>query len=954
MNRVLILLIMLVGIGFLVAQPYAQSLFFSEYVEGASNNKAIEIFNGTGQTVDLSTVTVKLASNGGAWSTTNIITLTGTLAHGDVYVIANSQASAAILAVSDVTSTVTYFNGDDALGLFVSDVMVDIFGIYQNDPGTAWPVAGVADATLNHTLIRKPTVVSGVTDWAVAAGSNADDSQWIVQAQDYIDNLGMHTFTPGGGNQAATPVFNPGGGVYTQAVSVAITSSTAGAAIYYTTNGTTPTTSSTLYSAPVNVSATTTLKAIAVAAGMDPSYVATAVYTFPVVVPTVAALRSSPADGTTVYYLTSEVYLSFKQTFRNQKYFQDDTAGILVDDLAGLITTPLNVGDGVEGILGKISEYGGMLQFVPTANITSVTSTENPIIPIQITYGDLISNFDQYESRVVKVMNVSFSAPTGNFANGVVYETFDTDNDFQIRTTFYDVDYIGTPIPTIPMDIVGLPNSRTDGVFFTPRNLADIQLPAGGVAAPAFNPPSGLFFAPVSVAITTSTAGASIRYTTDGCTPTATSTLYSAPVSINSTTTLKAIAILGAESSSVNTAVYTFPVVVASLNNLADMPVGDTVYRISGEVNLIYQQSYRHQKFVQDPANNDSSWGVMIDDFGGVITSTYQIGDLIPNLTGKIAEFGGQKQFVPVADPGLPTGFQMPVRKQVSLEDLAAWMANAAQQNNLFSRLFATYPVRFQAATGNFATGQTYVLEDAVGNTISFRTSFYDADYIGSPVPTAWGVFTGIVNRYSGVNHFTSRSNADFVMYQAPITFTVQYTLQNSMVMNWTWPGEVPDYVTGLYIYRNGIPYQWIFEPQTLTYTDLNIVPGLTYEYQIYAQCNGSYLMPGPSQTVTATDAQDPSVPAVATALGTNYPNPFNPVTTINYSLKEQDLVTINIYNNRGQLVKSLISADMPAGNHKISWTGTDNSGSSVSSGIYYYRMQAGRYSSTRKMILMK
>ncbi len=164
------------------------------------------------------------------------------------------------------------------------------------------------------------------------------------------------------------------------------------------------------------------------------------------------------------------------------------------------------------------------------------------------------------------------------------------------------------------------------------------------------------------------------------------------------------------------------------------------------------------------------------------------------------------------------------------------------------------------------------------------------------------------------------------------------------MVMNWTWPGEVPDYVTGLYIYRNGIPYQWIFEPQTLTYTDLNIVPGLTYEYQIYAQCNGSYLMPGPSQTVTATDAQDPSVPAVATALGTNYPNPFNPVTTINYSLKEQDLVTINIYNHRGQLVKSLISADMLPKTTNCC-TGTVTFVAHLQR-YHYYRMQAGRFSS--------
>ena len=100
-------LLLILSASVLFAQPYAQNLFFSEYVEGSSNNKAIEIFNGTGAAVDLSQYTTKLGSNSGAWSTTNILTPTGTLAHNDVFVIANSQAVAAILAVSDVTSTVT-------------------------------------------------------------------------------------------------------------------------------------------------------------------------------------------------------------------------------------------------------------------------------------------------------------------------------------------------------------------------------------------------------------------------------------------------------------------------------------------------------------------------------------------------------------------------------------------------------------------------------------------------------------------------------------------------------------------------------------------------------------------------------------------------------------------------------------------------------------------------------
>ncbi len=955
MNKrfLLIPILLVLGLGLLQAQ-FAQSLFFSEYVEGSSNNKAIEIFNGTGATVDLSTVTVKLGSNGGAWSTTNIITLSGSLPHGEVYVIANAGANAAILAQSDVTSTVTYFNGDDALGLFVGETMVDIFGVYQSDPGTAWPVAGVADATLNHTLVRKPQVVSGVTDWAVSAGSNVDDSQWIVQPQDYIDDLGMHTFTPGGGDMTASPVITPGTGVYTTPQSVSITCSTAGATIYYTTDGTNPVLTSSVYSAPISVTGSTTIKAMAVAPGMDPSYVATAVYTYPVVLQSVTALRQAPADNTTIYQLNAEVYLSFQQAFRNQKYFQDDQAGFLVDDQAGVITTPLNVGDGVEGLVGKLSEYGGMIQFIPTSNTFDITSTENPIIPVQISYTDLLDNFDLYESRVVKVMNVVFNDATGNFANGITYPSYDDNDDFPIRTTFYDVDYIGSPIPTSPRHISGIPNSRTDGAFFTPRSLADFELPAGDVATPLFSPAGGLYFSPQTVTISTTTAGASIYYTTDGSTPTSASTLYSAPITISSTTTLKAIATLGTIDSGINTAVYSFPVQVSSLSALNSLPAGDTVYQISGEVNLTYQQSYRHQKFVQDPANDANSWAIMIDDFNGVITTTYNIGDLISGLAGRIGEFGGQKQFVPVADPGPAVGFQMPTAYPVSVSDLAVWMVNPATQNYLPARLLEIYPAGFSGATGNFATGQVYTISDQQESTINFRTSFYDADYIGSPIPTGAGVFTGIVNLYSGEYYFTARSAADLLFYAAPGDFTAEYMPPSSVEMSWSWPGEVPDYVTGYSIYRNGASYHEISNPQTLSYADTDIVIGTTYEYQIYVQCNGLYLMAGGTQTVTPTDTDDPSVPILETALLGNYPNPFNPSTTLSFSLIETSPVELVIFNARGQRVRSLVNRTLSSGMHSVVWDGRDEQGRSASSGIYFYRMHAGKYSSTRKMIMMK
>lgn len=92
----------------------------------------------------------------------------------------------------------------------------------------------------------------------------------------------------------------------------------------------------------------------------------------------------------------------------------------------------------------------------------------------------------------------------------------------------------------------------------------------------------------------------------------------------------------------------------------------------------------------------------------------------------------------------------------------------------------------------------------------------------------------------------------------------------------------------------------------------------------------------------------------VATTLNGNYPNPFNPETTISFSLKEQSKVRIEIYNVLGKLVKTLVNDERPAGNYTAIWNGTDNGGRDVASGVYYYRMKAGKYSSTRKMIMLK
>jgi subtilisin family serine protease len=138
--------------------------------------------------------------------------------------------------------------------------------------------------------------------------------------------------------------------------------------------------------------------------------------------------------------------------------------------------------------------------------------------------------------------------------------------------------------------------------------------------------------------------------------------------------------------------------------------------------------------------------------------------------------------------------------------------------------------------------------------------------------------------------------------------------------------------------------------PDNVSYFTIDIKrPAQSIEWACYMggwNRSGNVYQPTPNE--------DPAVPQLVTELKGNYPNPFNPETTIRFNLSENSLVNLVIYNNRGQIVRNLVSDAREAGSHSVIWNGTDNTGRSVSSGVYYYRMQAGNYTETRKMVLMK
>lgn len=178
------------------------NLFFSEYAEGSSNNKYVEIYNPSSTTVNLNNYQIKGTNNGTAWGDNGEreLALGGTLAANSVYIICTDAADPTIIAKADLAlpyESPVHYNGNDAIAIFGIDgsgnftVIMDVIGVQSSDPGPAgWNVAGVTGATKDHTLVRKSSISKGNTNWENSAGTSASNSEWEVKDIDDWTSLG--------------------------------------------------------------------------------------------------------------------------------------------------------------------------------------------------------------------------------------------------------------------------------------------------------------------------------------------------------------------------------------------------------------------------------------------------------------------------------------------------------------------------------------------------------------------------------------------------------------------------------------------------------------------------------------------------------------------------------------------------------------------------------------------
>jgi Galactose oxidase-like, Early set domain/Chitobiase/beta-hexosaminidase C-terminal domain/Glyoxal oxidase N-terminus len=475
-------------------------------------------------------------------------------------------------------------------------------------------VSGGFNSSINLSVSGVPSGTTATLNPAVIAASGAGTSTMniVVGSSTPIGSYPLTITLRGGGIQhtatvnlvvgravVVTPVFSPTSGTYTSAQSVTITDATAGAAIYYTTNGTTPTTASLLYTGPIAVASTETLKAMAAESGYGSSGVATATFTIAAAVPvfspkptsytsTQSVTISDSTAGAAIYYTangttpttSSNLYtgpitvsstVTIKAIAAAPGYSHSGVATALytIAAIAPAFSPKAGTYTAAQSVSMTDATAGASIYYTTngTKPTTSSTLYNGPIavtttqmvkaIAVATGYGNSSVTSAAY---VIAVPTPIFSPKTGTYTSSQSVAITDSMSGVAI---YYTTD--GSP-PTSSSKLytgpVVVSSSQTIKAIATAPGYSNSALATAAytisASAPALTPKAGTYNSAQIVSMTDATPGAAIYYSTDGSTPTSSSKLYAGPVVVSSSQTIKAIAVAsGYGNSVVTTATYT-------------------------------------------------------------------------------------------------------------------------------------------------------------------------------------------------------------------------------------------------------------------------------------------------------------------------------------------------------------------------------------------------------------
>lgn len=964
----------------------APDVFFSEYIEGSSNNKAIEIYNNTGAVINLDDYRIAQSVNGGGWAYWHIFPVGATVVDGDVWVMLNADTDPLLFDFANADEILAYpsvvhHNGNDARGLeWTPDggttwVLVDLIGIPTEDPVTGWDVAGVTAATQNHTLVRKEEITCGNTDWLASAGTDPTDSEWIVYDQNTFIYLGQHPGTGAILDPPANVFVNdntwlltwlPPGGIISSDdfESYVVGEYLAAQSDLWTTWSNAPGTAEDAYVSDAQSLSGT--QSVVVEGTSDLVYLmdeyTSGVYSMEVnlYVPT----------GYCGYWNLQKTNLPYPGEWAFQIQF--DVTGIASADAgaAAALTFPFSFDTWinmelvvdlnadwceiwVDGVM--LYEYQwtlgcfgtpGLLQF-GGMNLFAWASTGN----------SPMCYFDDIALRVIEPADGT--RETRDLIGFNVYLDAALLTTPPLDPDVYEYQYTGlTPLQEYTAGVSAVYDEGESEiiqfifiaqpeVILPPENLtADIvtyndvllnwEAPGEwigwdqGVYGNAIGLQAGGEFYVAS----RWDPAALAPY--DGYELTKISFFPHSDVP----TTYELMVWTGANA---GTLVLTQPVTTFVFDDFNEV-VLDTPVIIDASQELWFGYATNHVAD-QTPAGTDpgpaiAGYGDMITMDGGSIWNSLAGLGLDYNwlLQGYVMESDGEAIAL---TPPQRTKNVAPVRinsnVQLSVAHNTVRRTNTAVTDDL--RILLGYKV----------------YKDGV-----------EIFYIDDPdilTYTDLGVEPGIREYhvtaiFDGGESIPSNIESVDIVLPIPQNPFASFIYPNVLV---TWDPITDGRDLASYnVYRDADPTP-IGTTTSTMYVDPDLPSG-EYFYNITAVYDG----PAPgyesewsedSNVVPVVGSGNILIP-LRTELTGNYPNPFNPVTTIKFALKEDSNVSINIYNIKGALVRTLVDGEMKAAYHTVIWDSKDNTGKQAGSGLYFYKMISdgnnGDYTSTKKMILLK
>lgn len=885
------------------------NLIFSEYIEGSSNNKAIEITNLSDSTVSLQNYRIAQSVNGGGWEYYHTFAAEASIDAGAQYVLLNDAVDPTFFAAENADEvlgfpSVVHHNGDDARGIIHIDsqsgdtTWVDVFGDPNNDPGSGWEVAGVEKGTQNLTLLRKISVTKGDTASLGSFGTNFDDSEWIVKNTNIFTNLGAATEA-----EAAL------------------------AGDYFVPQRTTD------------------------AEGFISLYQA------------IHYVNTFGLSSATNLYIADDL----DETSNELKIDRDDLTeftGLTIKPVSGETPT-IEVwgGSGGDGIWINNTDYvtidGSNSPGGDTRDLT-ITSADTTFSALIYTYGTtntmIANSILTYTGGSVSVSGIvtNESGPNGTIGLAVINNQIGSENgDFQngvglwgtssvmadgstvsgnrIHATYRGVTTWWSLNNTIMNNTVSIDSPRADR-----SRYAGIYLALnGGQTVVTGNEIVGL--------------------------------------QINRTTTAGFAAGILFNASLDTVLVANNMIAVDNFANIG-AAVGNDVYGIAfdnaagNSVNSIYHNSVRIGS--SDETGIHAGFGAHQE------TATAQTWNLRNNI------------FVSDQDDVNANAIYWPIDSNAQLDaDFNNYFVSGTSANlGLYNTTNAATLADWQTASGVDANSSEVEVEfvsttdlrltgssvgdDNLAGTPSSILTDIDGTTRSSLAPYK-GAFEGDVELMADVeitiDAFSVLSPADDSSFdlgtgaETEVTFTWEEATSNAEVTYvFMFDSAGADFSTPLFTIESdddgsATALTGTYAVIDSTLKDLGVLSGesIDLKWTVMAVASDSTRMAENSLNISFTTmigvSNEPEELPLTFKLNQNYPNPFNPTSTIQFTLPQSGDVRLDVFTITGQLVTTLVNTRMGSGEHSVTFDG-----SNLASGVYIYRIMAGKNIQTKRMTLIK